>query len=92
MLFILNLVSDHRPDSIHLSMLTENFDITLLWKVLALVAFNSEMLHAEAWNTLTHREFFLKSYEIKPKSDCSYHFPIDLEPNGRPFGSKSIVK
>ena len=26
----------------------------------------------------THRE-------IKPKSDCIYHAPIDLEPNGRPF-------
>ena len=26
------------------------------------------------------------------KSDCIYHFPIDLEPNGRPFGSKSIGK
>ena len=24
------------------------------------------------------------------KSDCIDHFPIDLEPNGRPFGSKSI--
>ena len=24
------------------------------------------------------------------ESDCSYHFPVDLEPNGRPFGSKSI--
>ena len=40
----------------------------------------------------THREIFSKSYEIKPKSDCVYPFPIDLEPNGRPFGSKSIGK
>ena len=24
-----------------------------------------------------------------PKSDYIYRFPIDLEPNGRPFGSKS---
>ena len=30
----------------------------------------------------THRENFLKSYKIKPKSDCIYHFPIDLEANG----------
>ena len=30
----------------------------------------------------THREIFLKSYYIKPKSDSIYHFPIDLE-NGR---------
>ena len=28
-------------------------------------------------------------YYIKQKLD---HFPIDLEPNGRPFGSKSIWK
>ena len=26
----------------------------------------------------THREFFSKSYQIKPKSDCIYHFPIDF--------------
>ena len=26
------------------------------------------------------------------KSDCIYHFPIDLEPNGIQFGSKSIGK
>ena len=27
-----------------------------------------------------------KSYRIKPKSDCIYHFPIDLDPNGHcPF-------
>ena len=38
-----------------------------------------------------HREIFSKSNEIKPKSDCIYHFPIDLKPNGqRPFGFKSI--
>ena len=40
----------------------------------------------------THREIFLKSYQIKPISDCIYHFPIDLEPNRRPFCSKSIRK
>ena len=27
----------------------------------------------------THREIFSKSCWIKPKSDCIYHFPIDLE-------------
>ena len=27
----------------------------------------------------THREIFSKSYQIKPKSDCIYHAPIDLE-------------
>ena len=27
----------------------------------------------------THREIFSKSYYIKLKSDCNYHFPIDLE-------------
>ena len=38
----------------------------------------------------THREIFSKSYLIKPKSDCIYHAPIELEPNGHQFGSKSI--
>ena len=41
---------------------------------------------------LTHREIFSKSYQIKLKSDCIYHFPIDLELNGRPFAFKSIGK
>ena len=27
----------------------------------------------------THREFFSKSYWINPKSDCIYHFPVDLK-------------
>ena len=32
-----------------------------------------------------------ESYWIKPKSDCIYHFLIDLEANGHcPFGSESI--
>ena len=30
--------------------------------------------------------------EVKPKSDFMYHFPIDLESNGRLFRSKSIEK
>ena len=29
---------------------------------------------------------------LSSKSDCIYHFPIDLVSNGRPFGSKSIRK
>ena len=37
-----------------------------------------------------HKKIFSKSCWIKPKSDYIYHFPIDFEPNGRPFGSKSI--
>ena len=32
------------------------------------------------------------SYKINPKSDCIYHFPIDLKPNGRSFGFKSTGK
>ena len=36
----------------------------------------------------THRENFLESCQFKPKSDCIYHFPIELDLNGRPFGSK----
>ena len=40
----------------------------------------------------THRESFSKSYWINLKSDCIYHFPVNLDPNGRPFGSKSTGK
>ena len=40
----------------------------------------------------THWEFFSKSYQINPKSDCIYYIPIDLESNGRLFGSKSVGK
>ena len=29
--------------------------------------------------TGTHREIFWKSYQINPKSDCIYHFPVNLE-------------
>ena len=35
----------------------------------------------------THREIFSKSYQANPKSDCIYNFLIELDPNGRPFGS-----
>ena len=41
---------------------------------------------------VAHRDIFSKSYQRKPKSDSIYHAPIDLEPNGRLFGSKSIGK
>ena len=40
----------------------------------------------------THRENFIESGQFKPKSDCINHFRNDLEPNGRPFGSKSFEK
>jgi len=33
-----------------------------------------------------------KSYWVNPKSDCIYHLKIDMEPNERPIGSKSIGK
>ena len=32
--------------------------------------------------TVTHRQFFSESRQIKPKSDCRYHFSSDLTPNG----------
>ena len=38
----------------------------------------------------THRQIFSESYLIKPKSDCIYRFPINLEQNGSTFSSKSI--
>ena len=39
-----------------------------------------------------HREFFPKSYGINLKSDCIYYIPIDFDPSGRSFESKSIGK
>ena len=43
------------------------------------------------WILYTHREIFSKSYKIKPKSDCIYHFPIDLGTKRTSvYGSKSI--
>jgi len=41
---------------------------------------------------LTHREIFWESCWLKPKSDCIYRFPVDLDPYGSPFGSKSNGK
>ena len=38
----------------------------------------------------THSEINSDSW-IRSKSDCIYHYPIDVEPNGIPFGSKSIT-
>ena len=38
----------------------------------------------------THGELFSKSYWINSKSDCIYQFPIDFDPNGLLYGSKSV--
>jgi len=43
-------------------------------------------------NISTHREFNFVSCNIKPNLDGNYTFPIDLAPNGFPFGAKSIDK
>ena len=40
------------------------------------------------WDLHTEKSF-PNIYKIKPKLDCTYHFPIYLEPKRRPFGSKS---
>ena len=39
-----------------------------------------------------HTEILSKYYKIKLKSNCIYHFTIDLAPNGSSFGSNSIGK
>ena len=49
-------------------------------------------LHTKKPIASPHREIFSESCKIKPKSDCIYHFPIDLERNGIQFGSRSIGK
>ena len=40
----------------------------------------------------THREADPESGQFRPKQDCNYPAPIDLEPNGIVFGAKSIRK
>ena len=43
--------------------------------------------------TAIHTEkSFRNLIKFNPESDCSYHFPIDLDQTERPFGSKSIGK
>ena len=44
-------------------------------------------LHTEKY----FRNLIKSNRNHAPKS-CIYHAPIDLKPNGRPFGSKSIGK
>ena len=50
------------------------------------------VLWLRAVNSPGHTKIFSKSYWIRPKSDCFYPFPVDLEPNGSPFDFKSIGK
>ena len=47
---------------------------------------------AMSHQTLYTQRNLLEFFQIKLKSDCIYHFLIDLEPNGRPFDPKSIGK
>ena len=49
-----------------------------------------EEVLAASGRTLLSRGTQRNLFEIKPKSDCIYHAVIDLDSNGRPFGSKSI--
>ena len=47
------------------------------------------------WSLLflrTDIETFSDTCKSKPDLDCNYTFPIDLVPNGTPFGDKSIGK
>ena len=53
-----------------------------------LKAFSIETLSAGV--LAAHGEIFSKPYQIKSKSDFIYRSTIDLEPNERPFGYKSI--
>ena len=39
-----------------------------------------------------HREIFSETAKIKPNFDCKYDFPIDLAPNGSPFGAQTYRK
>ena len=41
-----------------------------------------QSVRSRVTNVAAHREIFSKSCQTKPKSDCIYHFPIDLETKG----------
>ena len=41
---------------------------------------------------LRYRKLDFESCYIKPNLDCNYTFPMDLKPNGIPFGAKSNGK
>ena len=63
----------------------------ILWKIKinTWMQFRKYVTIATSLTSHTQRNFF----EIllnQPELDCIYHFPIDLEPSGRPFDSKSI--
>ena len=38
----------------------------------------------------SYRELFSESCQSEPNLECNHSFPIDLAPNGIPFGAKSI--
>ena len=40
-------------------------------------------LLVSAGKTTRTQNLFSQSHQINPKSDCIYHIPIDLDPNGR---------
>ena len=61
------------------NLLTSTGDVTALIPTSPLVVYSQ---HASLPFS-AHREICSKSYQIKQKSDCIYHFPINLEPNGR---------
>ena len=44
-----------------------------------MTSLNNVILEEIFFAVHTHKKIFSKSYLINPKSDCIYHFPIDLE-------------
>ena len=63
------------------------------WRVLGDVPlYSSGKSHGSCFKFLynTHREVLSKSCWFGQRSGCVCHFPIDLEPNGLPFGSKVV--
>ena len=64
-----------------------DFHLSIVSKSDATKYFNDSHLHL-----ISAKVDQIESYQINPKSGCIYHFPIDLEPNGRLFDSKSIGK
>ena len=60
----------------------------LLWKCIqVLIILNEEY---QIWYQLGYQDIRFWQLLNRPIFNCIYHFPIDFEKNGFPFGSKSI--
>ena len=72
-------------------MMPRHFTLSDSCKVFA-VALNLKHRRGNFAPNATRLPMFSESWFVEPIFRCNYAFPIDLTPNGIPFGSKSIGK